>query len=130
MLKLKIFLRSIFRKIGLNNLIAKIFFSKGYEEKFNKAMIDSISPGDVICDIGANIGHYTSKFASATGKNGIVYGFEPMPETYKILVKNVQNINNVHLVCCAISVKDDNLTMTLNDEVGSATNKIIDNSES
>lgn len=39
----------------------------------------------VVIDIGANIGCY-SIFAATTSKNTIVYAYEPMPETYDLLL--------------------------------------------
>jgi 31-O-methyltransferase len=47
----------------------------------------SISPGDVVLDIGANIGVFTL-YAAKQGAQ--VYAYEPMPATYGVLQQNVK----------------------------------------
>jgi tRNA/tmRNA/rRNA uracil-C5-methylase (TrmA/RlmC/RlmD family) len=47
----------------------------------------SISPGDVVLDIGANIGVFTL-YAAKQGAQ--VYAYEPMPPTYGVLQQNVK----------------------------------------
>jgi FkbM family methyltransferase len=64
-----------------------------------------ISEGDWVIDIGANIGHYTSKFSNLVGKNGRVFAVEPVPDTFEILAANVQlfPFKNVTLLNIAAS---------------------------
>lgn len=56
------------------------------DELLLEQMVDRTSPGDVVYDIGANIGSYTLPLAA---KGCVVYSFEPHPETYKKLRKNI-----------------------------------------
>lgn len=52
------------------------------------AWIDHIKPGEILLDVGANIGIYTLYAAS----RGItVYAFEPMVENYHHLVRNIEH---------------------------------------
>ena len=53
--------------------------NSSYEEKFDKALMDAIGPKDVVWDIGANVGYYTTRFADKTGSDGAVFAFEPAP---------------------------------------------------
>lgn len=64
-----------------------------------------ISEGDWVIDIGANIGHYTSKLSNLVGKNGRVFAVEPVPDTFEILSANVQlfPFKNVTLLNVAAS---------------------------
>lgn len=48
-----------------------------------------IQAGDVVIDIGANIGYYTLLFASLVGETGEVLAFEPDPQNFAILQQNV-----------------------------------------
>lgn len=48
-------------------------------------------PGDIVVDIGANIGYTTSIMAKRSGQKGRVFAFEPHPVIYKQLVENTMN---------------------------------------
>jgi len=47
----------------------------------------SISPGDIVLDVGANIGIFTL-FAAKQGAQ--VYAFEPVPPTFEVLQQNIR----------------------------------------
>ena len=47
----------------------------------------SISPGDTVFDIGANIGVFT---LCAAQQGARVYAFEPVPSTFEVLQHNIQ----------------------------------------
>lgn len=53
--------------------------------------------GDVICDIGANRGHFTRLFAEIAGPHGAVHAFEPVPNTFATLRSSVADLNNITL---------------------------------
>jgi FkbM family methyltransferase len=58
-------------------------------EKFEYRMLDLlINDGDVIFDIGANIGYYSLNLALSRRKS-LVFAFEPIPETFGLLRRNV-----------------------------------------
>lgn len=50
-----------------------------------------IRKGDVVFDIGANIGQFTILFSSLVGKQGSVHAFEPVDKTYSKLLKNLES---------------------------------------
>ena len=54
-----------------------IYLLGAYEPRTLRAYTGMIRPGDVIFDIGANIGAHTLHFARLTGARGRVYAFEP-----------------------------------------------------
>jgi FkbM family methyltransferase len=83
-------------------------------------MLSLIRPGDVVVDIGANIGWYTVALALKVGETGRVFGFEPEPENADMLERNValNELRNVRVFRCALA--DNTGTMDL---VKSATNK-------
>ena len=64
-----------------------------------------IKEGDVVLDIGANIGYYTLIFARLVGEKGRVFAFEPDPDNFALLKRNVQlnGYRNVILVQKAVS---------------------------
>lgn len=44
-----------------------------------------LEPGDVVLDIGANVGHYTKKYAQRVGPTGAVYAVEPSHLAIEVL---------------------------------------------
>lgn len=52
-----------------------------------------ISKGDVVLDIGSNIGYYALLESELVGKTGLVYAVEPVIGNFELLVKNIQ-LNN------------------------------------
>ena len=56
-----------------------------------------IENGDVIFDIGANVGAFTMPFAKKVGEKGEVYCFEPQDFIYDLLCKSIEenNLKNV-----------------------------------
>ena len=72
--------RSIARKTGVIRIINLLLPPASYEEHFHQALVTSVKPGDVVWDVGANVGLYTGQFCQWVGKNGFVVAFEPGPE--------------------------------------------------
>jgi FkbM family methyltransferase len=70
--------------------------SAGDEGKFSRAMFAQIRPGEVVWDVGANHGHYTSRFADAVGDSGTIVAFEPAEATFESLMKRSAGRGNVH----------------------------------
>jgi len=69
-----------------------------------------IKQGDLVIDIGANIGDTTVPMALAAGSSGITLGFDPNPYVYKILEINAslnKEKQNIIPLLNAISVKDE-----------------------
>ena len=64
-----------------------------YEELETKIVKKEVKNGDIVLDIGANIGYYTLIFAKLVGSNGKIFAFEPEPFNYDLLQKNIK-INN------------------------------------
>lgn len=72
------------------DLISEQLSEFGGHQRPDLAAIRSfIRPGDVVLDVGANIGTFAIPFATSAGPNGHVYGFEPMDETASVLRANI-----------------------------------------
>lgn len=54
-----------------------------------------LNRGDVAIDIGANIGALTLALSEIVGPEGVVQAFEPQPENYELLKKNLAKRTNV-----------------------------------
>jgi FkbM family methyltransferase len=59
------------------------------KEPFTVDWLESIGSGDVLYDIGANVGPYSLIAAKATDNQARVFAFEPSPATFRDLFRNV-----------------------------------------
>ncbi len=86
-----------------------------------------IKPGDTVIDVGADIGWFTVLAAQLVGERGKVIAFEPDPETFAILQRNVavNGFKNVVLEQKALSNKHDRLKLFLAQE-NRGDNRIFD----
>ena len=56
----------------------------------------NIKKGDVVLDIGANCGYFTVLFSRLVSTYGEVHAFEPVPETFELLLGNTRKmISNI-----------------------------------
>lgn len=87
--------------------------SLGGEKQFLTALLRLIEPGDVIYDIGANVGVFTVFFAKRAGEKGRLLAFEPEDKAYARLLENVKvnKLSNVEPYQLALG--DESGTVTL-----------------
>ncbi len=64
-----------------------------YGELDTKIIKKQLNENDIVIDVGANIGYYTLLSAKSVGNAGRVFAFEPEPENFKLLQKNIK-VNN------------------------------------
>ena len=66
-----------------------------------------VKKDDVVVDLGAHVGYYSLLASRIVGEEGRVYAFEPDPETYRQLVKNIElnQYSNINAIPKAISNK-------------------------
>jgi FkbM family methyltransferase len=83
----------------------------GIREPFlTESVQKEIKEGDVIVDIGANIGYYTLQEARLVGASGRVYAIEPVPENAELLKKNIELNNCSNVEVFQMAVGDANKT--------------------
>lgn len=88
----------------------KILKSQVWEQDITKIWTDHIRPGDLVVDIGANIGWY-SKMAEL--KQAEIFAFEPDPRNFQVLA---QNCPKAHLFESAVGSSESQLTINYNPE--------------
>jgi len=91
-----------------------------YEELESKIMEEKIEMGNIVVDVGANIGLHTLNMAKIVGNTGQVFAFEPDPSNFEILKKNVKinNYKNIILEQKAVGDKHGRTTLYQSDHPG------------
>ncbi len=92
-------MRKTFQDYALNRI---------HEENTTKLFKQTVKEGNIVVDLGANIGYFTLLAASLVGEKGKVYAFEPEPRNYNYLAKNIElnSYNNVFAIQKAVSDKN------------------------
>jgi FkbM family methyltransferase len=77
-------------KLVLSSPTIALRLGAAEKEPFTVEWIErSVRAGDVLYDIGANVGAYSLIAAKVTGNRARVFAFEPSPPTFNDLVRNV-----------------------------------------
>lgn len=93
----------------------QVAFADGsYEPELSYLMQSLIRPGDVVLDIGANIGLHTVAFARLAHQ-GQVFAFEPVAEMAERNSRNcaLNRLDNVTIVQCGLGESDGALEMNV-----------------
>ena len=103
--------------------ILRIQENGNYEPEETYLMNIITTNKDVIIDIGANFGWFTTLFANKVKPIGHVHSFEPIPETFEELKRNIE-LNNISkyvtLNNLALGENNGNIKMYLPSTYGSA----------
>jgi FkbM family methyltransferase len=75
------------------------------EFHLQKAIREFVSPGDIVYDIGANLGYVSLSLAKRVGTHGRVISFEPLPQNIAAFRRNIEinHLRNVQLLELAAS---------------------------
>ncbi len=66
-----------------------VYFLGEYEPAITDVIETVVDKGDICLDIGGNIGWYTTLLQKKVGESGQVHSFEPVPQIFEKLKKNV-----------------------------------------
>jgi FkbM family methyltransferase len=88
-----------------------------YEPLTTNLFRKEINKGDIVLDIGAHIGYYTLISAGLVGEEGKVFAFEPAPDNFALLRKNIgiNGYKNVVVSQKAVSNKCSRTKLFLNE---------------
>lgn len=76
----------------------------GFQREHLMEALKYVKRSRIAVDVGAHVGFWAKDMADQFDK---VYCFEPSPETFGCLAKNLANYDNVELSCVAIGDKQD-----------------------
>src|SRR5438067_10383948 len=77
-----------------------------YETELTNALPGLIGSGMGIVDIGANVGYYTLLSSRLVGPTGRVFAFEPAPDVYPYLQRNLALNECFNVVTRSLAVTD------------------------
>ena len=85
------------------------------EPHLQRAIRQYASAGDTVYDIGANVGYVSLSLAKRVGPQGHVFAFEPIPQTFALLAKNValNQLNNITTMNVAASDRSGETTIRI-----------------
>lgn len=78
------------KKMRLDLQREKDYWLGTYEVQLQEAIDKLVEPGNIVYDVGANIGFITILFAKIAGPEGHVYAFEALPENAARLKENIE----------------------------------------
>lgn len=122
--------RRLGRHAGVNRLLARLLYGRGYERRFDAALASTMREGDVVWDVGANVGHYARQFAERVGDRGRVVAFEPMPENLARLQAHVLGCRNVSIVPVGLGSHDAVQVFVQGEDGLGATSRMLDQGRS
>ncbi len=83
---------------------------KNRQDQFEIELLKKhLKQGDVVLDIGANIGYYAELISKLVGENGRVHCFEPDSTNFKHLQQHCSGISNLVLNNTAVGPKTEKL---------------------
>ena len=89
-------------------LSRSIVYDKIWEPETTKLIKKIIHEGDIGIDLGANIGYFTILMANLVGTSGKVFSFEPAPQNFEILQKNIKQNHLKNVVANQSAIGDIN----------------------
>lgn len=101
--------------------------SIGGEKQFLTALLALIQPGDVVYDIGANVGVFTVFFAKRIGERGKLLAFEPEDKAYRRLLENIQvnRLSNVQAHQLALGNESGSITLYADSDAASGVHSAV-----
>ena len=78
-----------------------------------QTMKDNVFSGNIVVDLGANVGYFTCLLAKIVGEGGKVFAFEPDPRNLKLLRRNIQENDYKNVIIADKAVSDVNGSCTL-----------------
>ncbi len=88
-----------------------------FEPESTRLIEKFVAPGDVVLDVGANIGYFTLLLSGLVGERGRVFAFEPTRHYREILCRNLEEneVSNCHVEPYGLSNEEGELLASIGD---------------
>ena len=83
-----------------------------YEPYTVELFRNSITPGAVVLDIGACFGYFALLAGKRVGSDGMVYAFEPAPDNFALLARNVHRFGTSNIIAVQKAVAERRKTVS------------------
>ena len=105
-----------------------IYIKKKVNYEFSKLIKEFTSNGELIFDVGANIGLFSIQFSDWVGQSGRVVAFEPDPTAIEYLKSNIalNSTQNITVVESALSAFPETKNLFLDSLTGGRRNSFIE----
>jgi len=91
--------------VPLNDFVGRcIYFTGDYDRKISWLCRRTVRLGDVVLDVGANIGVVTLLLARCVGPSGTVHAFEPNPRAGELLSRSASANGFMNIKCHGIAL--------------------------
>lgn len=103
----------------------------GFWEKQRERLYSMVNSGDIVLDVGTNVGETLFGFAKHIGPQGFVYGFEPDPTNYSAAMRNLglNRFSNIKIFNFGLSDKTDSVKLFTVDANNRGMNRILSDDE-
>lgn len=94
----------------------------GGEQRVLDAMVSFLHPGDVVYDVGGNVGLFSAVLAKTIGPGGVLVAFEPQAVNFKHLQENLKlnGLNNYHCYRKALGDRSGQATLFASQVIGNS----------
>ena len=102
--------------VPLNDFVGRcIYFTGDYDRKISWLCRRIVRSGDVVFDIGANMGVVTLPLARCVGTTGVVHAFEPNPRVGGLLTQSAaaNGFKNIKLHQIALGARPEMLNLNI-----------------
>lgn len=119
----------IFKTLSLENYLRLL--QRGFFASYNIGLLKKspeyiyhyfdkklIKDGDVVIDIGANLGYYSKLFSKWVGNTGKVYSVEPIGLYNKIFREATKQCKNITLLPYALGLEEKEITLVTSPKSG------------
>ena len=102
-----------------------------FKEKQRDRLYSLVRTGDVVLDVGTNIGETLLQFGKLVGDRGFVFGFEPDDENYRKVQRNISinDSSNLHVFNLGVSDRKENVKLYRVDSNNTGMNRILNETE-
>ncbi len=98
----------------------------GFRDISHEKLLSLVKPGDLVLDIGTNVGTTILQLAKRVGKNGMTFGFEPDPINFEVCQRNLDlnDRSNIFVEQIGLGSQTSKVTLVVDTESNRGGNRV------